>query len=117
MVDKKKTSVYLLPDTYVKAKEEAERIFGSKKKYSDWVCDIIKSALAKPSFLDSEGIEADKILKRFLRAQEKGAQTQISSNKDIINRLERLEDKIDSIMSKVEAENPIEDNSGRKVFE
>lgn len=119
MSDKKKTSVYLHPNIHERVKDEAYKRFGSKKHYSDWVADAIKAALANPDSLDptKPPTEGDKILQGLKKAQTEQLREQESVTSEIVERLERLELKFDSMMSKLDVEQPAKDKSGRRIFD
>ena len=87
--------------------------------FNQFVRDCMSSAYSNPDYLNptTQPTEGDKILKRFLKAQEKEVEVHITSNQDIISRLERLESKMDSLMDKFKVESPIKDESGRRIFE
>lgn len=119
MSDKKKTSVYLHPDIHKRVKDEAYKRFGSKKHYSDWVADAIKAALANPDSLDptKPPTKGNKILQELKKAQSASLKEQETVIGEIVERLERLELKFDSMMDKFEVEQPAKDKSGRRIFD
>ena len=115
-MNKQKSSVYLPPEKYERAKKEAEKLGMS---YSDWVSDAIASALADPDFRNptKPTTEWDKILEKLKGAQQKSIQEQDNLITEIVENQKRLEAKIDSMMKKFDVESPTKDDSGRRIFD
>ncbi len=115
-MDKQKTSVYLPPEKYERAKKEAQK---SGVSYSDWVSDAIASALTDPDFRNptKPTTEWEKIVQKLKGAQQESIQEQESVITELNENQKRLEAKIDSMMKKFNVEPPIKDNSGRRIFD
>ena len=115
-MNKQKSSVYLPPEKYERAKKEAKKAGIS---YSDWVSDAIASALADPDFRNptKPPTKGNKILQELKKAQSASLKEQETVIGEIVNRLERLELKFDSMMEKFEVEQPAKDKSGRRIFD
>ena len=119
MTDKTKISVYLHPDLYERAKTAAKERFGAGRHMSDWVADTIAAALANPDIIDptKPPSEPEQLLQGLKLAQREQLKEQESVIDGIVDRLDRLELKFDSMMEKLEVEQPVKDKSGRKVFD
>ena len=110
---KEKTSVYLLSKKYEDAKKEAKE---SGVSYSDWVADAIDKKIADPNYTNptKSTTDWDKILQKLKDAQAKSIQEQDNKITEVVKHLEA---KIDSIMDKFQIEKPVNDKSGRRIFD
>ena len=112
-MSKQKTSVYLLSKKYQDAKKEAEKLGIS---YSDWVSDAIDKKLADPNYVNPTKPTTgwEKILQKLKEAQATSIQEQDTKITEVVK---HLEVKIDSIMDKFQIEKPVNDKSGRRIFD
>lgn len=119
MADKIKISVYLHPDLYERAKAAAKERFGAGRHMSDWVADTISAVIANPDVIDptKPPSESDQLLQGLKLAQREQLKEQESVIGEIVERLERLELKFDSMMNKFDVEQPVKDKSGKRVFD
>ena len=119
MADKKKISVYLHPDLYERAKQAAKERFGAGRHMSDWIADTIAAILANPDVIDptKPPSESDQLLQELKVLQREQLKEQESVIEDIVDRLERLELKFNSMMDKFDVEQPAKDKSGKRVFD
>ncbi len=119
MAEKIKISVYLHPDLHERAKTAAKERFGAGRHMSDWVADTIAAILANPGVIDptKPPSESDQILQKLKKAQIEQLKEQESVTGEIVDRLERLELKFDSMMKNFDVEQPTKDHSGKRVFD
>ncbi len=115
-MEKTKTSVYLHPEIYARAKKKAEERGIS---YSDWVTDAITAVLANPEILNSirpklEAQEAWEKVQKFLKLKHK---TEQEEREDLELWKKRIEAKINLLMNKLEIKPLVKDESGRRVFD
>ena len=111
-MDKQKTSVYLPPEKYNKAKKKAKE---AGMSYSDWASDAISSAIANPDFRNptKPTTEWEKILEKLKEAQHKPDLV----IRNIVENQSRLETKINALMDELKVEQPVKDKSGRRIFD